>query len=260
MKRFCDSAGVPSSGTLALAKRGGVHAWAGYLSSPYAARSWSADELTHTLAGLGELLPIYVGPYPKTRRPTRADFYAAVHNADPVADAHRALTAAHAIRQRAAGTLPIILDLEAPLWSANPAGVLHYFAAFVAHIHAADVHALVVPYSSPSCLIGLGQHDRIGDVWAASWLTATAWPKTITPPGLGTAWAGRRAWQYHGGTRAFGMNVDLNVCDDTFPMVRHYTRPAPAPTPVAPRPAPTPAASATVVVGGKTYRGNLAAV
>ena len=259
MRRMCDSASVPGNGTLDAARRGGVNAWAGYLASPYASHSWTADDLSRVLARLGELLPVYVAPYPKGRRPTRADFVAAIQHADPVAEAKHAVSELYAIRDRALGVVPLALDIEAPVWSADPAGVLRYFAAFVHEVATLNRDIVVVPYSSPSCLIGLGQHDRIPYVWAASWLSSTSWPHIIAPPGLGSAWAGHRAWQYHGDTRAFGFDVDLSVVDDTLPFVRHKSAP---PRPAAPTPAPPakPTATVTVAAEGKTYRGTLAAV
>jgi hypothetical protein len=263
MWRMCDSASVPSDGVLAAAHKGGVGVWAGYLASPYAAHGWTADDLTRVLAHIGHLLPVYVAPFPKGKsRPTRADFIAALQHADPVAEAKHAIAELHTIRGRAGGVVSLALDIEAGVWAADPAGVLRYFASFVHEVGALDRDVQVMPYSSPSCLIGLGQHDRIPHVWAASWLSSTKWPTVIAPPGLGSAWAGNRAWQYHGDTRAFGFNVDLSVVGGTIPLMRHYTKPA---APAAPAPAPAThtapvLASVTVVAAGKTYRGNVPAV
>lgn len=266
MRRFCDSSSVPSAGSIDAARRAGVTAWAGYLRSPYASRPWSADELSNVLARAGALIPVFVGPYP-SGRPTTASLRAAVETAHPTHLADQAVAELRAIRGAAAGVWPLVLDIEANVWAADPAGVLRFFGVFTREVARLAPHNVeVVPYSSPACLIGLGQHDHIPAVWAASWLRSTAWPAHVAPPGLGAAWAGRRAWQYHGDTRAYGLGVDLNVADDAFPVMHHHsTAPAPAPHPApAPAPAPHPApahttASATVVVDGKTFRGTLTA-
>lgn len=263
MRRFCDSSAVPTLAALRSAREHGVSAWAGYLASPYAYRAWRPDELSGVLAALGALLPIYVGPYPKVKgRPTPEQLLAAVQLAKPSNDATRLLESLHSIDGRSA--MPkqrVAIDIEANVWEAASSEVVHYLTLLADGVHR-DSRGQVelFLYSSPDCLAGT---ERLGFpyAWCASWLDSTAWPTRVAPPKLGSLWEGRRAWQYHGGTNAYGMNVDLNVADDDFPFLLH-SAPAPAPAPAhtpapAPAPAPKKTATATVVVDGITYTGQL---
>jgi len=264
MRRFCDSAGVPTAAAIRSAREHGVTAWAGYLASPYAYRAWRPAELSAVLAEIGALLPIYVGPYPKA--PVTADrCRQAVAEAKPSLDATRLLESLHSISGRSGpAKQPVAIDIEANVWSAAPKGVLYYLSQLAAAVDK-QAHGAVelLLYSSPACLKGTVSL-RFAHAWCASWLDSTAWPTHVAPPGLDTHWSGHRAWQYHGGTHAYGMTVDLNVADDNFPFVLHRDHAAPAP--VHPAPAPTPAphpapkkktAAATIVVDGITYTGHL---
>jgi len=259
MRRFCDSASVPTAAAIRTAREHGVTGWAGYLASPYAYRAWRPAELTDVLAEIGALLPIYVGPYAKTSgKPTVAELRAAVHAASPSTDATRLLESLHSIGGRSGpAKQPVAIDIEAGVWAAAPKGVLYYLSQLAAAVdHQGHGSVELLLYSSPDCLKGT-QSLRFLYAWCASWLTSTAWPAHVAPPGLGSLHQGHRAWQYHGGTHAYGMNVDLNVADDNFPFVVHRaaTR-APAP---APAPAPKKTATATIVVDGITYSGQLTA-
>lgn len=253
MRRFCDSASVPSRDTLTKAARDGVAAWAGYLQSPYATHSWTAAELSTVLAGIGHLLPIYVAPFPADR----------IVRPHPRRDAEQCVEALAAIKDGQSaglsqpGVLPVALDIEASVWNAHPAATADYFDAFVESVGDA---AYVFPYGVPTTCVGLRKHkgEHPHTVWCASWrigANAAKWPTTVAPIGLGEEWAGRRAWQFHGQVTRYGMGVDLNVADDAFPLVAHtetrrrrHRKPKPAPkTPTT--------IDVTVVVGSKTYRG-----
>jgi hypothetical protein len=269
MRRFCDSASVPTPAALRAAHSHGVTAWTCYLPSPYAYRSWRAAESNGVLAEIGAILPIYVGPYPKGP-PTTYNIRAALAAASPSQDAARLIQGLRAISGRAYPThrLPVAVDMEANVWIAAPTAVISYLTQLIAAVdHQAPGLVDMFPYSSVSCLKGL-ERLRFRHVWCASWLKSTTWPAAVSPPGLDGMWAGQRAWQFHGATNQFGMTVDLNVADDAFPFLLHHAPPpappAPKPAPAAPpkpAPAPTPAktAAATIVVDGTTYRGRLTA-
>jgi len=260
MRRFCDSAGVPTPAAIKSAREHGVTAWAGYLASPYAYRAWRPSELTDVLREMGALLPIYVGPYPKVNgKPTKQQLAAAVANASPTTDATRLLESLHSIGGRSGPMKqPVAIDIEANVWEASPKGVLYYLSQLIAAVDRQGGHGAVelLPYSSIACLKGT-ETLRFAHVWCADWLDSTEWPAHVAPPGLGTLWQGHRAWQYHGGTHAYGMTVDLNVADDTFPFIVHHAV-TPAHHPARqPAPAKKKTATATIVVDGITYTGHL---
>lgn len=262
-RRVADTASVPSNAVIArAADRQSIDGWIGYLPSPYAAVSWSAVDLGRVLTHAGRLLPVYVGPYDAKT----------LSRMNPDRDARQCLDDLHNLTEPHHGLTLVCLDIEPGAWAASPADTLSYFAHFRAVLRGAGLDT--APYAAPGTLLGLGQRYSIDWVWCASWRAkygATPkplWPTDITPPGLGNAWEGRRAWQQAGGVRLgrIGTRADLSLFPADFPLIVHGTQPAPKP-PSTPTRAPggandTPpgapsTASVSVTVDGHTFTGRI---
>lgn len=248
--RIADSASPPTNASIATARRReGVDGWIGYLRSPYAADSWTPTELGRVLARADRLLPVYVGPYNA----------ATLAKMDPLRDAAQTLIDLHELTEPHHGVDAVCLDIEPGAWAASPADVREYFTTYRRALR--GHHLDVIPYASPSTLLGL-HHLHIAHVWCASWRAASGrrprplWPDTIAPPGLGDAWHGARAWQQAGNVRAFRTRVDLSLFPADFPLVVHGKLPKPTPTPKPTHePLPPPTAQVSLTVNGETYRG-----
>jgi hypothetical protein len=270
MRRFCDSATVPSRDALSKAHADGVRGWAGYLPSPYATHGWTPTDFHGVALAVGAVLPVYVMPYNRATLARR----------NPNRDAAQAVAGFHALGMQGH---TLCLDIERGAWDADPAAVLDYFRRFAAITAKAGID--VMPYGAATTAVGLAHYQTLRAVWVASWNyqagTFKGWPGVNTPRGIGTAWPNARAWQFAGDVKRYGMRVDCNLADGNVPFcsMPAATHPAPhpppkpvapphpppklAPAPVPPKPATAPAAppadtaTATIVVGGKSYTGTL---
>lgn len=131
-------------------------------------------------------------------------------------------------------------DLEESDWIADEALCRELSAIFYEACQ--GMPPLPSQYGNPNLLAGISSlpsSQRCEFVWAASYLTTTAWPASPSsiPQLPNDLWnqPGQRGWQWHGGQTVQGRSYDFSVVD--FPL---FGAAPPAPPPPAPSPTPTP--------------------